>query len=176
MPLSNPNSGAFNGSNDYLQVNTSDTIANIFDDGGTWSAWLNPLSDGENNQGRIMDKSDGGQWRVQGQSSNNVEMFFFIPFSTTNGHWSTTAAVVPIGEWSHVDLTYDSEVVTRIMYVMNNFGIFDLQSFSFNNSFESQGVDSLEVIALITRVEHEFHTVFEDHVFDSFENLEQIKR
>ena len=70
----------------------------------------------------------------------------------------------------------DSEVVTRIMYVMNNFGIFDLSSFSFNNSFESQGVDSLEVIALITSVEHEFHTVFEDHVFDSFENLEQIKR
>ena len=30
----------------------------------------------------------------------------------------------------------DSEVVTRIMFVMNNFDIFDLTSFSFSNSFE----------------------------------------
>ena len=31
----------------------------------------------------------------------------------------------------------DSEVVTRIMYVLNNFGIFDLSTFSFSNSFEN---------------------------------------
>ena len=31
----------------------------------------------------------------------------------------------------------DSEVVTRIMFVLNNFGIFDLNTFSFTNSFEN---------------------------------------
>ena len=31
----------------------------------------------------------------------------------------------------------DSEVVTRMMFVLNNFGIFDLKTFSFINSFEN---------------------------------------
>ena len=31
----------------------------------------------------------------------------------------------------------DSEVVTRMMFVLNNFGIFDLKTFSFNSTFES---------------------------------------
>ena len=31
----------------------------------------------------------------------------------------------------------DSEVVTRILFVLNNFGNFDLNTFSFNKSFEN---------------------------------------
>ena len=70
----------------------------------------------------------------------------------------------------------ESEVVTRIYFVLNNFGAYDLNSFDFSKSFENQGIDSLEQIAIITSIEHEFHTVFADHVFDSFQNMNDIKK
>jgi hypothetical protein len=98
----------FDGSDDNVQVSAATTIRDLFDDGGTWSAWINPLSDGENNQGRIMDKSSEGQLRFQGESGGNLEMFFYIGFSGDDGHWSTTSAVVSVGEWSHVALTYNN--------------------------------------------------------------------
>ena len=33
-------------------------------------------------------------------------------------------------------------------------------------------MDSLEQIALLTAIEEEFHTVFEDRVFENFSNLD----
>ena len=98
----------FDGSNDNVQVNAAGVIRDLFDGGGTWVAWIKPLSDGENNQGRIMDKSSEGQWRVQGESGGNLDMFFYIGFSGDDGHWSTTSAVVSVGEWSYVALTYNN--------------------------------------------------------------------
>ena len=68
----------------------------------------------------------------------------------------------------------ESEAVTRIMHVLNTFGAWDLKTFSWTDSFDSQGVDSLEQIAILTSIEHEFHIVFEDNVFDSFENLQDV--
>ena len=41
--------------------------------------------------------------------------------------------------------------------------------------WEDQGIDSLEATALLTSFEHEFHTIFEDNVFDHFENFNQVK-
>lgn len=35
-------------------------------------------------------------------------------------------------------------------------------------------LDSLERIALLTSIEGEFSTVFEDRVFDNFHNMEQV--
>ena len=70
----------------------------------------------------------------------------------------------------------ESEVVTRMMFVLNNFKIYNLKSFDFKTSFEDQGIDSLESTAVLTSIEHEFHTIFEDHVFESFDNLEQVKK
>jgi len=70
----------------------------------------------------------------------------------------------------------ESEVVTRMMFVLNNFKIYDLKSMDFKKSFEDQGIDSLESTAVLTSIEHEFHTIFEDHVFESFDNFDQVKR
>ena len=33
----------------------------------------------------------------------------------------------------------------------------------------------MESTALLTSIEHEFHTIFEDRVFENFENLNQVK-
>ena len=70
----------------------------------------------------------------------------------------------------------ESEVHTRISYVLNQFKIFDLHTLNWNDSFEKLGIDSLETTALLTSIEHEFHTVFEDRVFENFENLHQVLR
>ena len=49
-----------------------------------------------------------------------------------------TRDLLPVAE-GRMALGYldESEVVTRIMFVLNNFAIFDLKTFSFNNSFEN---------------------------------------
>jgi acyl carrier protein len=34
----------------------------------------------------------------------------------------------------------------------------------------------LEAISILTTIEDEFHTIFEDRVFENFDNLEQVKQ
>ena len=70
----------------------------------------------------------------------------------------------------------ESEVVTRMMFVLNNFKVWDLRTLDWKKDFDDQGMDSLEQTAFLTSFEHEFHTIFEDHVFDSFETFDQVKR
>ena len=70
----------------------------------------------------------------------------------------------------------ETEVVTRMMYVLHQFKLYDLNTLDWTKSFDNQGIDSLEMTAVVTSIEHEFHTIFEDHVFDSFENFNQIKQ
>ena len=62
-----------------------------------------------------------------------------------------------------------------MMFVINNFGIYDLNKINWSKTFSDQGIDSLDSIGLITSFEHEFHTVFEDNVFDHFESLDEVK-
>ena len=71
----------------------------------------------------------------------------------------------------HLD---ESEIVTRMMYVLKEFGIYDLEKLDWKTKWDDQGIDSLEQTALLTSFEHEFHTIFEDNVFDHFENFEQV--
>jgi NADH dehydrogenase (ubiquinone) 1 alpha/beta subcomplex 1 len=59
---------------------------------------------------------------------------------------------------------------------MHQFSIYDLATFDWKKGFDDQGIDSLESIALITSVEHEFHVVFEDNVFENIENLTDLKK
>ncbi len=75
------------------------------------------------------------------------------------------------------DQTLDeTEVVTRIMHVLHRFNLYDLNTFDWKRSFGEQGVDSLEATALLTTIEEEFHTIFEDRVFENFDNLDQVKQ
>ena len=70
----------------------------------------------------------------------------------------------------------ESEVETRMSYVLHQFRIFDLHKLNWDANFESLGIDSLEQTAVLTSIEHEFHTVFEDRVFENFVNFNQVKR
>lgn len=51
----------------------------------------------------------------------------------------------------------------------------NLKSFKWEDDFRKDlGLDSLEVTVLLTSIETEFNTVFEDRVFENFTNLEQV--
>jgi len=60
--------------------------------------------------------------------------------------------------------------------VIYNFKLLDLHKLDWKASFESLGLDIYEQTALLTSFEHEFHTVFEDRVFENFESFEEVKR
>ena len=65
----------------------------------------------------------------------------------------------------------ESEVQTRISFVLHKFRTFDLHTLDWSKSFDDLGLDSLETTAILTSIEHEFHTVFEDRVFENFTSL-----
>ena len=69
----------------------------------------------------------------------------------------------------------ESEVLTRMLYVLKNYGIYDLANIDWKTKWADQGIDSLEQTALLTSFEHEFHTIFEDNLFEHFETFEQVK-
>ena len=68
----------------------------------------------------------------------------------------------------------ESEVQTRISFVLHKFRTVDLHTLDWSKSFEDCGFDSLETTAILTSIEHEFHTVFEDRVFENFTSLQQV--
>ena len=62
------------------------------------------------------------------------------------------------------------------MQVLHKFRLYDLETFDWAKPFSAQGIDSLEATAILTTIEDEFHTIFEDRVFENFENLDQVKQ
>ena len=69
----------------------------------------------------------------------------------------------------------ETEVITRMMFVLHKFQLYDLKTLDWTKKFEDQGIDSLEMTAVVTSIEHEFHTIFEDNVFDSFQSFNEVK-
>ena len=69
-----------------------------------------------------------------------------------------------------------TEVHTRMSKILHAFALFDLHTLDWDAPFEKCGMDSLESTAVLTSFEHEFHTVFEDRIFENFTNLNQVKR
>ena len=102
------NSLLWDGADSIVDCGNDVRIANIFDNGGTVSAWINPSSDGETNVGRIFHKYIGWQLLVYNEDSGAVKLRLYYDFSTTNGFWTTNSRVVKIGIWTHVAVSYDS--------------------------------------------------------------------
>ncbi len=69
------------------------------------------------------------------------------------------------------DYLCETEVHTRMSQIIYNFRLLDLETLNWHASWEQLGIDEYEQTALLTSIEHEFHTVFEDRVFENFENL-----
>ena len=60
------------------------------------------------------------------------------------------------------------EIETRILKRLYKSEILDVNKFSFSQDMRSDlKLDSLNIVVLLTEIEHEFTTVFEDRVFES---------
>ncbi len=96
--------------NDYITAGAAATnIDDVFSGGGTIAYWIYPTSWGT--FGRVLDKSDSGSfppnsgWHSQGTSER---VLLAHAFSTTYGMWQVTEGLVPINQWTHVAIAYDS--------------------------------------------------------------------
>jgi len=106
-------SASFNGTSDIIDIGSDSILDKIFNGGATLTAWIKPSSDGENNFGRIFDKSsatagtDGWHFLVTDESSSKVELRFGHAFSSSQAYWDSSLNVA-LNEWNHVAVTYDN--------------------------------------------------------------------
>lgn len=68
----------------------------------------------------------------------------------------------------------ETEVQTRISQVLHKFKLLDLHSLDWDAKFDDLGLDEYEQTAILTSIEHEFHTIFEDNRFDHFTNFNEV--
>ncbi len=68
-----------------------------------------------------------------------------------------------------------TEIHARIYNLLRQFDFKPLEEIDFDGDYEKDlGLDSLEWTALITSIEHEFHTAFEDTLFDHYRTINQF--
>lgn len=82
----------------------------------------------------------------------------------------------PLGDYDPMEQTLPkAEIKTRIIHILRHFKKVDLRKIDWKKPLlEGLNLDEFERIALLTSIEHEFKTVFEDNVFDHFKNLEEV--
>lgn len=83
-------------------------VDDIFDGGGTISAWIYPEGWGEGNFGRVMDKGNTIFFlRNSGSPLRNLTLL--KNHSTTNGDWRTATDTISLNSWQHVIVTYNDD-------------------------------------------------------------------
>lgn len=82
----------------------------------------------------------------------------------------------PLGDYDNPDhLLPEQEVKTRVIHVLRHFEKVNLKQLDWNAHLEDGlKLDSLDRVALLTSIETEFNTVFEDNVFDHMNTLNQV--
>ncbi|MCA9009476.1 MAG: DUF2341 domain-containing protein [Planctomycetaceae bacterium] len=116
----------FDGTTSEAQFASSSALNNVFDGGGTVSAWINPTGWGENGYGRIADKASstfggglpGNGWALQLTSSGRI--LFQQGFTVGTGGWQTSAGTIALNSWSQVTVVYDSSSTANMPKIYIN--------------------------------------------------------
>ena len=103
----------FNGTTDVVNCGSDTSIDDIFDSGGTVSAWINPSSDGEGDEGRIFRKWVGWELLVFGESNDLIQIRLSSLFDSNEGKWDTSSAIIPINTWTHIAISYDKDATAN---------------------------------------------------------------
>ena len=103
----------FNGTTGDVDMGSPAVLDNVWAGGGTVEAWINPRGDGEGTFGHIISKTDvsgGDGWAINVAFNINGVMVvqFYHPF-TTGGIWQTLFTTVPVNQFAHVAVSYNSD-------------------------------------------------------------------
>lgn len=102
---------SFDGVDSQINVASDTSIDDIFASEGWVTVYINPDSDGEGNEGYILDKS---KWRLQvrNEVSNSIDIRFFRDFNTTDGIWDYTISN-GLNAAIRIDIIYDETNVAN---------------------------------------------------------------
>lgn len=68
-----------------------------------------------------------------------------------------------------------SEIKARIYNLLRQFDFMDLSKFDFEKDYEKElGLDSLDWTAILTSIEYEFHTAFNDTFYEHWRTINQV--
>ncbi len=96
----------FDAVNDEINCGSDNSIADIFNGGGSVSVWLQSDGRGENNEGNAISKLN---WQLQ-MVTDTTTMRFFRDFSVSEGTWDIA---IVAGMWQHLVIVYDSSSVAN---------------------------------------------------------------
>jgi len=110
----------YDGENNYSDMGSGTNIANIFNGGGTVSAWIYPNDAGEGYYGRVLDKSsdlsasDGWCICLDGYDAYWYDQLLFIrDFSVKRGLWMSGTGTITYNQWNHIVITYDDTLTSN---------------------------------------------------------------
>ena len=115
-------SKAYDFTNDLINFGSDTSIDNIFNGGGTVSAWIYLDSYGVDNMVYVINKYSGadGDWIfwIRNDVLGSNALHFSRDFDGTNGYWIADS-VLSIGQWTHVAITYNdlSDTNNPIIYI-----------------------------------------------------------
>lgn len=109
---------SFDATNDYISVAHNAVLANPFDVGGGIIAWFKANSDGQNDLGMVVDKSE---WQVSAleEGAGFIRMRLRYSFSGSTAVWKTTDQVVSLGVWHQIAVFYLADDVANdpVIYI-----------------------------------------------------------
>jgi len=120
------NAQDFDGVDDDIDTGSGSSMDNIFNNGGTISAWIYPTGWGEGNFGRIIDKStatdgsNGWGFCIDNDGFPNQHLLFFRDFSISRGLWYTPDDSISLNQWQYVVVSYDDTDKQNDPYVFIN--------------------------------------------------------
>jgi biopolymer transport protein ExbB len=97
------------GTSGRLDVETTDSLVDLFAGGATVSAWIRARSFGGSGYGRIVDKEDGAAetgWLFYAASGGLLR--FHTWFVGGNVMWETPGETIELHRWVHVAVTFDA--------------------------------------------------------------------
>ncbi|MFW3145737.1 MAG: LamG-like jellyroll fold domain-containing protein [Thermoplasmatota archaeon] len=112
---------AFDGDRDYIQVDY-ENVLNINGPELTMEAWVR--FDAFTPKSMIVDKEESYEFRIA-----NGNVVWAIMTQQKEWYWVNTEVKIPLGEWVHVAVTYDSEVVRTFV----NFELKDTYDYPYGN-------------------------------------------
>src|SRR3989344_7079648 len=116
---------SFDGVNDYVNLSSPSSLDNLFSgSGGTFSAWIYPKTYGENNFGRLFDKTgvQGGITLLLNNGVNNLGSIRLNQSFNNAASYTTVDTPtnsVSLNQWTHVVLTYDGTASGGIKIYFN---------------------------------------------------------